>query len=149
MHFLKSWFREVALRTKVSVLCSWLIQVYYARMPLSSALFLPLETRKKVLYPIVAHLSKGLETEKLVLPHDSNFYSCEGLVSIFQKSGLKWQKTKVETKCYSLCPLVILDGVNSCILWFWSTFISLFFVFWNVKHHFINKQCKKAWWAVT
>lgn len=35
--------------------------------------FLPLEVGKKVHCLIVAHLSKGLEIQKLFLPHDSSF----------------------------------------------------------------------------
>lgn len=56
--------------------------------PLSSVGF-TIRSGEEVLHLIPAHLSKGLETQKLFLPHDSNFLSPEGLVSIFQKSGLK------------------------------------------------------------
>lgn len=47
--------------------------------------FLLLKVEKKVLHLILSHLLEGLEIQKLVLPLDPNFCSCEGLVSIFQK----------------------------------------------------------------
>lgn len=66
----------MALRIKGQV-CSWLTQALFVKgagVGLSVMQgFLPLEVGKKVLYLIVAHLSKGLEIQKLFLPHDSNF----------------------------------------------------------------------------